>query len=251
MPERRFPPLFSAPSIAAAVFSLLVVLTGLFILGNASPFWLMTRDPGSRFAMLTLIVVAAAGAVGLYVLSAPRMWTFTRRYTPAAHGQQHLPEHLVSACLADIDFACPGCTYNLRGLKGSVCPECSTPVVVYLYGTQKTSTKWTALIICWLSLALVAGAVTLGAVWGDTMQLLAGRGWWGSHSETELGVIFTTASVVVLVSSWRAVALAVPKPPHRQSIAARRTAVWLAGMSAACCLALAIVFGERLLRAWY
>jgi hypothetical protein len=31
---------------------------------------------------------------------------------------------LVQAYLADRDFICPDCSYNLRGLNSSVCPEC-------------------------------------------------------------------------------------------------------------------------------
>lgn len=251
MPERRFPPLLSAPSIVSAIFSLLTVLTGLFLLGNASPFWLMSRDPSMRFAFAILLVVAGFCAVALYIFAAPRIWQFSRRYTPDAQGTQRLPDPLVAACLQDMDFACPSCTYNLRGLKQSTCPECNAPVVVFLYGTQKVSTKWTGLVICWLALTLVASAITLGAVWGAAMDVFSGRGWGYGYRDTEAVVIGLTALAGVLLCGWRAVVLAVPKPPHKQSICTRRTAVWLAAVSAACALAVAIVFGTELLRSWY
>jgi hypothetical protein len=35
---------------------------------------------------------------------------------------------MMTEFLADRDTPCPGCTYNLRGLTGSVCPECSQPL---------------------------------------------------------------------------------------------------------------------------
>ena len=37
-------------------------------------------------------------------------------------------DSLLLAFLADRDVACPVCRYNLRGLKGALCPECSAPL---------------------------------------------------------------------------------------------------------------------------
>lgn len=252
MPERRFPPLRSASSVVSAIFSLLVVLTGLFLVGNASPFWLMSRDPATRFALLILLALAAFFALAIYIFVAPRMWRFSKRYTPDAQGTQRLPEPLVAACLKDMDFACPSCMYNLRGLQQSTCPECAAPIVVYLYGTQRVSTKWTGLVVCWLALTLVASAVALGAVWSAAMTIFGGgSNWYSGYRDSEVVVIGLTAFTGVLICSWRAVALAVPKPPHRQSISVRRTAVWLAVVSAACAAAVAIVFGKQMLNSWY
>lgn len=251
MQERRFPPILSAPSVVAAIFSLFCVITGLFLLGNASPFWMMSHDPSMRFAFAVLLVVAAFAAVAIYIFAAPRIWSFSRRYTPEAQGTQRLPDPLVAACLQDMDFACPSCTYNLRGLKQNTCPECAAPVVVFLYGKRQVSTKWTGLIICWLALTLVASAVTLGAVWNPAMDVFNGRGWGYGSRDTDLAVIGLTAFAGVLLCAWRAVALAVPKPPHKQSISVRTTSIWLAAISAACAAAVAIVFGTQLLRGWY
>lgn len=32
--------------------------------------------------------------------------------------------------LADNDIACPGCRYNLRGLRDNACPECGTELIL-------------------------------------------------------------------------------------------------------------------------
>lgn len=249
--KQRFPAFLSAPSVVAAVFSIFIVFTALFILGNLSPFWLMARDPSTSVAFYMLLAFATLCIPVLYILVAPRIYRFSMRYTPQAQGTQRLPETLVSACLKDMDFACPSCTYNLKGLQQPTCPECNAPVVVYLYGTEKVSTRWTGLIICWLALDLVAAAITLGAVWGGLMDVLGFSNSWYGYNESTVSVIGITAFIAVLVCAWRAVALAVPKPPHKQSICIRRTAVWLAAISAACALAIAIVFGRQILRWWY
>jgi hypothetical protein len=37
---------------------------------------------------------------------------------------------LVQQFLAEHDAPCPGCGYNLRGVGGEMCPECSRPIVL-------------------------------------------------------------------------------------------------------------------------
>lgn len=41
---------------------------------------------------------------------------------------------LLLTYLADRDTPCPGCGYNLRGLKEDACPECSGPVALAITG---------------------------------------------------------------------------------------------------------------------
>ncbi|MFT3683317.1 MAG: hypothetical protein QM783_00075 [Phycisphaerales bacterium] len=250
MHERRFPPLLSGPSLAAAALAVVVVLAGLALTGVGVPMWLIARDPSLRIAFFVLLFVKLLIGVGVYLFAAPRMWRFTKRYTPAAQGQQRLPDALLTACLREVDFPCPSCTYNLRGINTPTCPECNTPVVVYLYGTQKTTTKWTALIISWLAVMLITSGLAILAVWEPATLWLRGAGWWDGFREVEIVVIGLTATTGAAICGWRAVALAIPKPPHRQSICVRRTAVWLAALSAAVGVALSTVFAARLWLAW-
>ncbi len=54
------------------------------------------------------------------------------------------------------DIPCPRCHYNLRGMRGSVCPECGTPVgawlldppIEYLKSRQFQATRAAAAVGC-------------------------------------------------------------------------------------------------------
>lgn len=249
MREPRFPPLTSPPSIVAAVFTVLVVLAGLFVLGNVSPFWLIMRDGASSLPAVALVLVITLSAVFIYLFTAPRMWALAKRYTPEQQGQRQLPGHLVASCLEEMDFACPTCAYNLRGLRQPNCPECNAPVVVYLYGQRPPSAKWNGLVICWLVLTLVTSATIVGGIW----YRMSRSYYYGSGGARELTMylLLLAGGFATVVCAWRAVALAVPKPPHKQSLCVRRTVLWLAVASGCVTTAIGCLMGYELLRDWY
>jgi hypothetical protein len=58
----------------------------------------------------------------------PAAQEFIARVTEWCAQGQRPPHEQVTLYLADRDVACPGCGYNLRGIRGLSCPECSAPL---------------------------------------------------------------------------------------------------------------------------
>lgn len=265
MRQSRFPPILSGPSIAAAGLACVLMLVVLFALGSYSPFWLLVRE-GFTASGTFLIMLALVGAL-LYSLIAPRLWDFTRRYVPPP--QPKLPPDLVVTVLRETPFDCPVCRYSLRGLGTPVCPECSTPVTLYLVGERPASARWNGLVFAWLALTLVVSVLAsfvTGRAWfqqygqSSAYAALYGGGYWlpsYQYGEFRPGLLGVTLEWSVAVGGslaclYWAVKAFVPKPPHLQSQLARRTTVWLALISAVWILG----FGLRMavpfvLRLWY
>ncbi len=94
------------------------------------------------------------------------------------------------------DIACPGCNYNLRGLRGAVinCPECGHRCDI----AQLVTRKWTK---PWYD---APGLMTLQApvVWLGTMPLLI----MGSGAllmlDRALGAVAFSASALLVLSVW-------------------------------------------------
>ena len=78
--------------------------------------------------------------------------------TPA-HGD------LLCALLADTDAPCPGCGYNLRGLRTSECPECGDPLAIRL---SRRAPKHAAIALAGVPVAAGAG---YAIVWSSAVFL--------------------------------------------------------------------------------
>lgn len=90
-------------------------------------------------------------------------------------------EQKLAAYLADRDVACPGCGYNLRGLKSRECPECGRDIAVDLWaGRARRHLRWAlaavgvfgalaVLVIAWLGFSAVTMALGVQGVvtWAD------------------------------------------------------------------------------------
>jgi hypothetical protein len=70
-----------------------------------------------------------------------------------AAGAGGVEGHLV-AWLDGRDVACPVCSYNLRDLKASTCPECSAPLVLAVASPNLNMAPWFVSVV---ALALGAG----------------------------------------------------------------------------------------------
>ncbi|MEX2218298.1 MAG: hypothetical protein WD749_06015 [Phycisphaerales bacterium] len=83
---------------------------------------------------------------------------------------------IVRALLADRDFACRRCGYNLRGLPAGACPECHEPIELWLGGAA------TLRPLAWITrlavLALLGHAIASGVLLYTVFGLLGfmGRG---------------------------------------------------------------------------
>lgn len=54
---------------------------------------------------------------------------------------------MLQVFLAEQDIPCPNCSYNLRGLKDSVCPECRQQLTLNVVLQQPVLKEWLATII--------------------------------------------------------------------------------------------------------
>ena len=259
MRDTRFPPLFSGAGVAAAALATLVLAVALFGIGGYAPFWLLATGNEGPVPALAMWGMAAALSVLIYRLAAPRIWRFTRLYAASPSQQPSIPGDLLARCLRDTDYPCPACAYNLRGLEQPSCPECSTPVTLYLYAERPANARWNGLIFAWLVLMLVGSAMAT-YIYGQTFLRVTFSGWGGAFGYYGMGVTYAVVTGVSAVTSagslvscavlgLRAV---IPKPPHKQARFARTASVWLAALSASWVLAFSLQCGVLLLQQlWY
>lgn len=108
------------------------------------------------------------------------------------------------AFLADRDVLCPGCGYNLRGLKGVACPECSRPVGLQVSGSDPVPRAliWT-LVACsagfGFSMPLLVYIVAMIAARGG----VSGRPDWWDALPLILGAATGGVGVWLCAGKWR------------------------------------------------
>lgn len=253
MREPRFPPLFSGASITSAALALIFAV-GLLIAFSFTEYTLIAIGHEGLGLMAVLYLMLLLVAVLAYRLIAPRVWTFTRRFSARAE-RPTLPPELVGACLRDMDFKCPVCAYNLRGLDKPLCPECSTPVRLFVYTEKPSNAKWNGLVFAWLAVTMLASAAMSysylifivsfnrykgsGVTYPDFRTL-----YWISMGFSMLVGVLTFLSCVALT-----IASFIRKTPERRGQFMQRTVVWLAVMNAFAALAVVIqVIANMLMR---
>lgn len=77
---------------------------------------------------------------------------------------------VLKSALTRRDNACPGCGYSLRGVRGSVCPECGGEISVYrlLGGERRERTMRRVRVVrrVWRVVKVAAGVLIVGwVVW--------------------------------------------------------------------------------------
>lgn len=157
-----------ATAVACAAVS---VLVGLALLLRSTAIYLTDfRNASDLLAIGALLAVI--GLVG-YLIYRNALRVLVRlplgRHTPRAP-QIAVPTHLVTACLADADFACPACSYNLRGLRHPACPECNEPVRFSLIesNTRPAAVGYWLAMVWLLTTMLCAGLIAVG--WGVALM---------------------------------------------------------------------------------
>jgi len=65
----------------------------------------------------------------------------------------HVDDSLVQY-LSERDVPCPGCKYNLRGLKLDVCPECGLKFSLGLHGHRYNFRDWLAIIMTCIGMSI-------------------------------------------------------------------------------------------------
>ncbi len=77
---------------------------------------------------------------------------------------------LLAIFLSRHDVPCPGCGYNLRGVRLSACPECAKPIELWLRGEEPSRTAYTSGLIT-ISMGIGFHAMIMAWVlWMRTIQ---------------------------------------------------------------------------------
>lgn len=108
------------------------------------------------------------------------------------HGGPRVP--LLTAYLASNDAPCPVCSYNLRGLLVSTCPECNAPLSLGVTSENLSVGPWTLGVV---SFAMGAGFDGVVATLITIMQIANPTPQWQVYAL--LGMFFTLALVCLAV----------------------------------------------------
>ncbi len=82
---------------------------------------------------------------------------------------------LIRSYLADRDFPCPGCTYNLRGVEQPVCPECGRAIELTIARPGR-SRGYLLFVLLALGWVLIAGTMNGVRSWNTVRyESLAGQ----------------------------------------------------------------------------
>ena len=119
-------------------------------------------------------------------------------------GEEYSDAALVEGFLARRDVGCPGCGYNLRGLRGASCPECGEVVelAVVRSGTGKMARAAMMCALAWPVVYMLPVMVTLGVLTGQSIfgggspAWLWYASWWN--------FVVAGVSAVLLLWLWRA-----------------------------------------------
>lgn len=117
------------------------------------------------------------------------------------HDTPHQPRHGLADFLVDRDVACPTCGFNLRGLAGNRCPECSARIQLVI---AHPDALWA--LRPWIVVASLALAASVGVNLASHITILvqygsfsASPGPWVQISTTILLAIVFLALLVSLV----------------------------------------------------
>lgn len=99
------------------------------------------------------------------------------------------------------DAACPGCGYNLRGLRGTACPECGEGLTVQKIRYQRASPLTPSFFVG--SAGLLAGGVLLLVAWSAAWRWAPSSRGEMTATDAKLGLmIASTLGLVASVAWW-------------------------------------------------
>jgi len=109
-------------------------------------------------------------------------------------------DHL-RAFLADRDYGCPVCRYNLRGVRGASCPECGARLELQVGSIDLRLGPW---LMALLSAALPFGFNALMGAIGSVITINDGN--FSGHNGQVLAILGTSATITgatVAVLCWK------------------------------------------------
>lgn len=134
---------------------------------------------------------------------------------------------LLEQYLDQRDVCCPGCSYNLRGLKSDRCPECGDRLELSL---RLLEPRQGALIAGLVGLSAGAGLGGLLLIYGVIVSLLVrpyGSGWTDFFVINGLGFVVHLAALLMWVRNWHPI---------------RRLAPWRRRWLVSACWVLPLIF---------
>lgn len=189
-----------AARTAAVALAVVTVLVGLVLLLRDSSVYLGDFQGLGDLPVWGALIALLALAGYLVYRNALRILVRLPfgRLTPRTP-QIEVPIELVTACLKNADFACPACSYNLRGLQHPACPECNEPVRLSLveYNVRPAAVGYW-LAMCWLLISMLCAGLT-AAGWG--IALVRMYSMMAAMGGPSMGWLYTIYAAYVVVGA--------------------------------------------------
>jgi hypothetical protein len=210
--KRSRAPLTPIDHLIAALFGAALAVLVMAVVWQVAPYGSLDfRDVEDRLPLIGIwACTAGLGVIG-YRLCA-RYFNIQRwvRIEPTRI-ETPLPDRLVVEFLKDHDQPCPGCSYNLRSLNASTCPECNEPFSL-LVGTRSGSLTpsdaglWAGIVCSALTSGVVAYCT--GAQLWERYKWASGAGFYNRYEAGLFAaflVVFVVSAIILVMLALRVI----------------------------------------------